>query len=641
MAKRQNFFLGGVSKKLFGGESSRQTTTTPNVPAWYKDAVQGVTERAGNVFDGQFDPYEGQRIAGFNQDQERGFDLTRQFAEQQAQQGLSNPYAAGAEEALFGALDRSQQGLDDYMDPYLENVLAPARANLDESFNKNIRNLAARVGPAYGGSRYAFAEGNMFDDYQQNLAQLEYGARSDAFNQAQSYMARDTDRMQGIGSTLFGAGEKQEQDFLQGAGALQGIGVQQQQNQQSQLDFDFSEFMREVNQPREDMMNYANIIYGAPTGIWGTTTTGPKPTGLQQLGGIADVAGGFMNLARGKADGGYVSRKNFKGGGLASLAKMMMSSDGGGEKEKISVMEKLHKRGLASKPYYAEGGLLRNLTRLFSVPTEEEIAEGKEAQARQDAKTRVLETTTPRNPNRRRGNLPLYDEDSLMDSLEVARRGPPEQSETPRESVKKAAAKKITEPLSSRSAPTPSLKPSQEDPSGPLRRLFENVRSEKSPVRQALGRINRHTKSEGFNRGLATLSRLGDNKAFASQYEADRNFDANRASAEERNRLALEELGIKKAQIPLDMRRTAAYEKQVEQTGQYTEKDRLTAMLRLIGEMSATDAFGQPTPNPQRDALIQQVMEALGVGSSSSQSATMGEFELLAEELQKMIDENS
>jgi hypothetical protein len=267
-------------------QPTNQTITQTNLPAYAQPYVTDMLKRGQAVSNQQYTPYEGQRIAGFNQAQDAahagiaGLQNPWQFgsASDMALQGGMGSLAAGQyDPAQFNAMmvnpGQATTGsftdpgvMGQYMSPYMQNVLDVQKqaALRDAQQSQLAQNLGASRTGTYGGARQLLAtterERNLLDQmgqiqatgmqsaydaaqrgYESDQARglqaqgmnMQYGLQGQMANQqAQLEAQRLAEQSRQFGGTLGLQGYSQA---LQGADILGGLGSTQQQGDLQRL----------------------------------------------------------------------------------------------------------------------------------------------------------------------------------------------------------------------------------------------------------------------------------------------------------------------------------------------------------------------------------------------------------------------
>jgi hypothetical protein len=213
-----------------------------------------------------YQPYGGERVAGFSPDTLAAFDMIRNNvgaatpAYQQAiaaSQDLTNFEAPQVQAAQWAGQD-----LSPYMNPYIQNVIDAQMADQQNAYGQAYNGLAsqAQAAGAFGGSRFGVAQGQLSADSVRNQALISAQLRSQGFDTAAGLLSDDVNR-QNVAS-LANQGASIQSGFLRGqaagqlgnlageyqnslgqdASALGGIGSAQQALNQQQLDVNYGNY---------------------------------------------------------------------------------------------------------------------------------------------------------------------------------------------------------------------------------------------------------------------------------------------------------------------------------------------------------------------------------------------------------------
>jgi hypothetical protein len=179
---------------LGGGGSSApapvsSTTTTQDLPDWAKPYAQNVLSQGKALTDinqNPYQPYGGERIAGFSDLQNQAFQGAQNMApSQQLNTGTALAGASG-----FGSLGLAaqanpqdfQQSVGGYMNPYMQQVLNPQLDELRRQYGITGTQQAGQAtqAGAFGGSRDAI----MAAENQRNLGTAQNQAIGQAYGNA-------------------------------------------------------------------------------------------------------------------------------------------------------------------------------------------------------------------------------------------------------------------------------------------------------------------------------------------------------------------------------------------------------------------------------------------------------------------------
>jgi len=284
-------------------------------------SFQGYTDQSGNPL---------QRFANFNMDQNQA------MADVRTGQGFGSGSYQGAIDASQKVASMTSPQLkyksflnmgdpSQYMNPYTQNVINPAVQGAQDELQRNLNQISANaVQTSPGGMNEAEAleRGTARALGAQNIGALQANLLNQGFGQAQGMMERDIGRGDQYGFKQAGLDLSTADRNLSGAGNvsqimdryrnarrgdtrdLMGIGNQQQGQNQQQLDFDHSEFMREQNDPMMRLGSLQGLLQ-SPHGSTSTGTTNQTTykddladllgLGAGVVGGLG--SGGFFNSA--------------------------------------------------------------------------------------------------------------------------------------------------------------------------------------------------------------------------------------------------------------------------------------------------------------------------------------------------------
>lgn len=255
-------------------------------------------------------------VAGFNPDQNKGFDMLRGSALQFGEGGggpSANTMMGGSH------MNAAQLGPGDYqqfMNPFTSSVIDPALADMRRQKDQSAAEIGARAAASgsFGGSREAIQRGQLDRSLGEQTAQLVPALLSQAYNSAQGLASQNTDRQQqanqqNAGNALQAYGMEntfKNSDLdrqLASIGALLAGGQTQQNQVQKGLDvpFDMAKFLASMTPG----------VYN--TTSWGTqegTDTQPdnSPSTFQQLLGLGGTVLGGTSSTGGTIGGDLLSK---------------------------------------------------------------------------------------------------------------------------------------------------------------------------------------------------------------------------------------------------------------------------------------------------------------------------------------------
>lgn len=276
--------LGAVAGGLLGssGGGSRNQTTTTRIPEWLQNYVAGSDERVGvlpeaeSIYNrGAPEYYQGNAVAGLNNDQNNALDMVRMNAG-------NNPYLGSATDLYNKTMNGDFLGGQEYMRAYGNDV--------QDRVNSQFAS-AGRTGSGYHSKTTAEGLGKV-------TAGL-YGQERDRQLQTMGMMPMLNNQR------------------YSDANALMNAGNIQQQQQQQEIGADMARHNYEQNADWQNLDRYANLVYGAPHGNTQTT-----PMHRNRLAGGLGGALAGMQLASGfgNAFGGSAPTAPFGTGGGMSYA---------------------------------------------------------------------------------------------------------------------------------------------------------------------------------------------------------------------------------------------------------------------------------------------------------------------------------
>ena len=253
--------MGKGNKQVKAGEQ----TVINALPDYARPYFENLMERAEAESLQGYQPYQGQRIAqsGSIADIADSRNMVRNIANQ----GMPE-----TQEAIGGIRDLARSGqftgqtAQDYMNPYMEQVVDRQKQSAIQDFNRMgaARNAQAVNAGAFGGSRAAVADYLAQEGLQDQLADIDATGREAAFRDARAGF--DADRqmgMQGLGQ-LAQLGSARRAGDIQGAQLLEGIGKTQLGEQQAGLDIGYQDFLGQQNFNKDQLGFFSNMLQGVP-----------------------------------------------------------------------------------------------------------------------------------------------------------------------------------------------------------------------------------------------------------------------------------------------------------------------------------------------------------------------------------------
>jgi len=308
--------------------STSSTLSTSQVPQYLSDYLYNLMSGAYSAAQEEYQPYTGPRVAGMTPDQMAAFNVTRQAvgsyqpqltaAEQSAAKAGELSPTEASQPYFSAAGSATPDVIRSYMNPYQENVTNRmgdiAARQIREKLMPELGDQFIRAGQ-FGSTRQQELANRGVRDISENLAsqigaQLAQGYTT-AGQQAQEDMRRlasigqaagtlsgsEMQNLANLANVQSGLAQRQQALGLQGAGALETIGLTQQQQQQRNLDLAYQDFLRQTQYPKEQISFLSNIVRGLPSG--GGTQTGTTTSMGQQYSAspLAQLASAGMSAA--------------------------------------------------------------------------------------------------------------------------------------------------------------------------------------------------------------------------------------------------------------------------------------------------------------------------------------------------------
>ena len=233
--------------------------------------------------------------------------------------GAYQPFLQQAEAGIQGAMQTaagagmSPTAYQDYMDPYLDDVVQRAQADIGRQGQQQQIAAAAKArgAGAFGGSRQAVLEGEIGRNTLEQQARTGERLRSAGFSQA-SQLASQAAQQQlkqaqlggALAQGLGGLGQMAQAGGVQDINTLLGIGGLQQQQAQTGLNIGQQNLLAQQQLPFQQVGFMSDIFQGVPA-LQQTTsqTMTPPPSAMSQILGLgiaglgaAGQAGGIGNL---------------------------------------------------------------------------------------------------------------------------------------------------------------------------------------------------------------------------------------------------------------------------------------------------------------------------------------------------------
>jgi len=307
---------------MSSGGGSQTVVNKTEIPEWVQAAGQKNLAAAYDVAQNMMGPYQGQTVASMTPGQLEAIGAISRNA------GMAQPAFAYAQQMAAQAGNYQPQqvsaaqlagtDLSTYMNPYTQSVIQGSldNLNLQKEMNLNQASDAAARAKAFGGSRQAIQEGNVYSSAQQQAGQLTANLMNQNYMQAQAAAQADLARqmqaqqlnqaagLQGAQLGISGAGmlgnlaNMGQQSFLTGLGSSLAAQSALQQQQQSELDAAQQAYYGQQQFPIQQLMLPLQALGMVPYGGSQTqTTSGGSGSGLMSgLGALSSGVGILSGL---------------------------------------------------------------------------------------------------------------------------------------------------------------------------------------------------------------------------------------------------------------------------------------------------------------------------------------------------------
>lgn len=277
---------------LFDGQNPSQTTTN-KLPPWMNKAGKFNYMAALGLASRPYVPYSGQRIAGFTGDQKWVQDYLRNWKPRSMTDGeFKMPRLIDNIPGMSGGPSGS---VEDYMNPYIDQVLDRTENRIGRATaiaRQRSSNAAAHGAGAFGDARHGIADAEIeragIDRMGDAAAEGYAGAYNNAMGLRQFdinnlFRKRDVDR-QG------------DDDIYRYLAALDASGGAQQQQGQKNLDLGYSDFLKQMRYPYEQLNLLMSALNGTPRNTTSYTEQddGDSSWLAKLLGGIGSIGSIFL-----------------------------------------------------------------------------------------------------------------------------------------------------------------------------------------------------------------------------------------------------------------------------------------------------------------------------------------------------------
>ena len=338
-----------------GKESETKQVTNTNstqqnkIPKWLTSASKSIAGRAEDLASTPYEAYTGDRVAGFNADEESAFQHIRNLVanspdviDESLAGARGFAYAPAQHVSTERVVDENGQlgAIADYMNPYLDNALQPALQRIYEAADRARlqNNRMATMSGAFGDARHGVEGGVLNRDTMRATGDTASQFYKDAFDRVMGLRTSDLNRFLDVDKTNAGYNEVALQRLFGGTDALidrasqdqarqlqqfatlLGAGNQQRQVAQAGLDADYQEFLRKMGWDKDMLLAASSAIRGLPHDSTSTTQGTTTSTTTQPDNSLFQLAGTLAGAALGGPMGASIGGSLFGGSSPTPLA---------------------------------------------------------------------------------------------------------------------------------------------------------------------------------------------------------------------------------------------------------------------------------------------------------------------------------
>lgn len=315
-------------------------TSIPDYARPYVETMLGKAEALTR--DNPYQAYPEQRSADFTDLQNKSFTGAQNLGPAQQLNVGSNMANMAGLGALGVAGQSNPQGFQDqvggYMNPYMQQILAPQLAEANRNYDISGMNAQAKATQtgAFGGSRQALMQAENERNRNMGLSNIMGQGYNTAFTNAQNQFnqgnATQLQAFQNANQAAGALGNLGSTQFSQQLGTLglqNQFGTQQQQDQQNRLNQQYQDFLNQKQYPYQQLSYMSDMLRGMPLTQSSQQSYTAPPSTMSQVAGLGTTAAGLIgayNKSTGAAAGG--STKDIQKRRPAGLAELALSKMG-------------------------------------------------------------------------------------------------------------------------------------------------------------------------------------------------------------------------------------------------------------------------------------------------------------------------
>ncbi len=292
----------GAGTAIAGVAGASAQKRSSKEPAYLINAEKSALDKATEISNRQYTPFQGQRVAGLSSNEQQAYDLAGKSQEQ------SGRLFDEAGNLIHESADMDfQRDMPGYMNPFVDAALDPTIRRLNESYDTNRTRLLNSKAGAFGGDRAAIESSALDKNLKQSIGDVTSTTYMQAAQQAQQAFFQDADRkaragqaLQQLGGDLTKLNSSQIQDLMATGGTMRLL-------EQAKLDINYDAFREARDWDANNLDPLLKAISATKGG--NITTTGNDPGKVGQIlgGSIAAVGTYFANRPQtGSIGGGKV-----------------------------------------------------------------------------------------------------------------------------------------------------------------------------------------------------------------------------------------------------------------------------------------------------------------------------------------------
>lgn len=247
--------------------------TSFEMPSWLEGPSKNVASAANKALKKPFTPYTDPRVADMSGTQTSAIEQLKQILGIGGGAGIKIPRLIDAVPGASGGPEGTTQ---DYMNPYLEQVLNPVirQLNLQRDYGLAQNDASATMAGAFRDTGHALERAKTLEGAGRNVTDATGQIYSSAYQDAMQRKGADIDRIM----TNRDATTKYLQDLFNMGGVETGIS-------QAKLDAQYEEFMRKTGYDLDTIGKVAAILGGLP-----------QPQMVQQPSTMGSILGGISGI---------------------------------------------------------------------------------------------------------------------------------------------------------------------------------------------------------------------------------------------------------------------------------------------------------------------------------------------------------